>query len=49
VLSSLQTILQVMIELGEDMSEEEGEWADQDDEEVEEGQGQGVMPGAFPQ
>ncbi|KAH8082189.1 transcriptional repressor TCF25-domain-containing protein [Filobasidium floriforme] len=44
-----ETILQVMIELGEDMSEEEGEWADQDDEEVEEGQGQGVMPGAFPQ
>ena len=45
----MQTILQVMIELGEDMSEDEGEWADQDDEEVEAGQGQGVMPGAFPQ
>jgi len=38
-----------MIELGEDMSEEEGEWQDHDDDEIDDGRVQAEMPGAFPQ
>jgi len=44
---STQTILQVMIELGENMSGYEGERAGQGDDDAEQGRAQGVMPSAF--
>jgi hypothetical protein len=46
---SAQTILQLMIELRENMSGDEGERAGQGDDEAEQGRAQGVVSGAFPQ